>query len=37
MTAPQREPLRRALLALARSVPNGKVRVGIDVDPVSML
>ena len=33
----KREPLRRALLAVARSAPKGKVRVSIDVDPVSML
>jgi len=37
MTASQREPLRRALLALARNASQGKVKVGIDVDPVSML
>ncbi len=37
LRATKREPLRRALLAVARSAPKGKVRVSIDVDPVSML
>jgi len=37
LRASKREPLRRALLTVARSVPKGKVRVSIDVDPVSML
>jgi primosomal protein N' (replication factor Y) len=37
LRAAKREPLRRALLAVARSAPKGKVRVSIDVDPVSML
>jgi len=37
LRAPTREPLRRALLAVARNAPKGKVKVSIDVDPVSML
>jgi len=37
LRAGKREMLRKALLAVARSAPKGKVRVSIDVDPVSML
>ncbi|MCH2109045.1 MAG: primosomal protein N', partial [Polyangiaceae bacterium] len=35
--ATQRQDLRKALLAIARAPQNRKVRVGIDVDPQSML